>query len=233
MRRWIPKIAASGGGGGPNNVAVVSASGNNMNNTTNVCVISGLSTLTAGNSILVCAVAVSLLGALSFSAAGVTQSSGTATLGTPVMVRHTDGVSIGDITSAHFRIPVTGSGTIGLSIAASGTCYMIVGAVEASGLAASPDDGNDIVTGTGTSHTTNAITTTNWGIIMYVASEQVLLNFTRTWSDTSIFHVDAAATDFTAIVQYKITGSNTNTLTDVSGTESGPWQVTWAAYKTS
>lgn len=216
-----------------NNVAIVSQNGNNMNNSSNACVIAGLSTLTAGNSILVSAIAVNVSGALSFSAAGVTQIAGTATLGTPVMVRHTDGVSGGDITSAHFRIPITGSGTIDLQIAASATCYMIVGAAEVSGLHATPDDGNNIVTGTGTSHTTNSITTTAQGIIMYAASEQVANDFTRTWSNTSIFHVDTASTDFTAIVQFKITTTTSNTLTDATGTESGPWQVTWAAYKTS
>lgn len=237
--QWINVLAGSraagggGGGGGPNNVTVISASGNNMNNTGASCDIAGLSSVTSGNSILIAAVGVNLSGALTFSAAGVTQVSGTATIGTPVMVRHTDGVSALDMTSAHFRVPVTGSGSIDLRITASATCYMIVGALEAHNLAASPDDGNNIATGSSTSHSTGAITTTNWGIIMYASQEQVSADFTRTISDTSIFHVDTASTDFTACIQYKITSSNTNTLTDSTGAQSGPWQVTYAAYKTN
>lgn len=222
-----------GGGAGPNNITVISTTGNNMNNTGASCDIAGLSSVSAGNSVLIAAIGVNTTGALSFSAAGVTQIAGTATIGTPVMVRHTDGTTALDMTSAHFIVPITGSGSIGLRVAASATCYMIVGALEAHNLNASPLDGNNIATGTGTTHSTGAITTTNWGLIMYGSQEQVGADFTRTYSDTLIFKVDTASTDFTGCIQYKLTSSNSNTLTDTTGAQSGPWQATWAAYKTN
>lgn len=231
-RRWTPIIVAAGGG--TNNVTAASASGNNVNNSSNIITINTVPTVTAGDSVLIGVVGINVSGGLSFTAAGVTQTAGTATIGTVSMDQHDDGPSAATLADAIFRVPITGSGSITLQVAGSATAYLIAGAITVHNLNATPFDTGGSATGTSAVQSTGTITTSALGIIVFTGTELAGVDFTRTGSDTPfVFNIDTGSTDFTGCVQFRITSSNSNTLTDTTGAISNAWQVAWAAYKTN
>ncbi len=231
-RRWIPKAAS--GGGGTNNVTVLDTDGNNANNVGNIITLNGLASVTAGDSIVIGVMGINVSGGLTFSAAGVTQTAGTATIGTVSMDHHDDAAVAATIADAIFRVPITGSGSITIQVAASATAYLIVGAVEAHNLNATPFDTGNVATGTGAVQSTGTITTSALGLIIFTGTELAGVDFVRTGSDTPfVFNIQTGSSDFTGCVQYRITSSNSNTMTDTTGAVSNPWQVSYGAYKTN
>lgn len=234
------RIVVSGGGGGTNNVAVIQVTGNNGNNTSNIIAINSINPVVAGNTLLIGVVGVNASGTLIYSAAGVTQTSGTATIGTVSMDKTDPGASSG-LSDAIFRVPITGSGSIVIQIATtaavSGTAYLIAGVAEVQNLNASPLDtvNSSAITGNSNIGSTGPITTSALGIIVMTATEAAGTNFARTTPITNnfIFKIDTAGTDFTGCVLYCITTSTSNTLTEQTGAISSPWQVAYAAYKTN
>lgn len=200
-------------------------------------------TVTSGNTIL-CGTFV--FGGPTYSAGMMTKTSGTSSVGTIAL----DQVSgIGSASpDAIYRIPVTGTGTITLTFNPSGSFYMGMGCAEFTGVAASPLSTTNTVQGAtpGTLHSTGSITTTDIGVMFYVASENPNNDFTRTWSDVIVSHVDTGGSTSTGIIQYKIINASPNTLQDCTGAtptlpggacntggDAETWDIVYALYKST
>ena len=223
---------ATSGSGNAIALARTPSAGSSAQATTLAYTFDASHTVTSGNTVLL-AIASYLSGVgHNYAAGDVTKTAGSATIGTVVLDQATN--QMADISGvAIFRVPITGSGTLTLTYnnTTAGGFIFAMGS-EWVGFNASPVGTKATSTGTGTSHTSGSISTTSAGIIFYVASEVSGGDFTRTYSDTLLYKVDAGASTYTAINQYKTISSSPNTLTDTTGSDSSAWRVVYVQYIT-
>lgn len=172
-------------------------------------------------------------GVSSLTAGMLTKTAGTCTIGTIVMDKTQGNVGGGSTCTAIYRVPITGNGSLTLTFNAGVSTWIVAGGGEFTGFNASPVGTPGQNNATGTSHTTGSITTGFQGMIFYCGTEEPNANFSRTFSDTSIFHVDTGASTSTGIIQYKLFSSDPNTLTDTTGSDSEIWQVIYVPYRSS
>ena len=218
---------------GTNNVALVAGHLGGDTGTWPRTSTLGGNNVTSGNTVL-CGVGIYGNGH-TFSAAGLTKTAGSSTIGTITLDQSANG-GTADVGVAIYRIPITGGGTLTLSFDGEGDIdidFVIIGCAEFSGVHATPLSTTSTTTGTGTSHSTGSVATTDVGVMMYVATEIIGSDMTRTYSDQLIHKTDTASSTFTGIIQYKIINSSPNTLTDTTGSQSGLWKVAYALYKTN
>lgn len=163
---------------------------------------------------------------------GVTQFSGSATLGTitrdGVLAAGGNQVGIGIYSAL-----VIGSGSLTMRYTQTGTRNANAIAVgEFSAIASSGFVGlTPSNTGTGTAHTSGSIANTSGSLLIYGASElsTVLSTPARSVSDQLIHKQDDGGTNFTNVSQYKIAGGTPNTLTDTFNENVG-WFVLVVEY---
>lgn len=224
--------AGPGAAGGPtNNVTVIQSSFQNANAAS--MIIPNITTVTNGNTVVVCVVG---LGANSFSSGSLTKSNGTATIGTITQRVHHDAVSSSDNATSIWDIPITGTGGLELTITPTSSNFMIGAATEVHNLNATPFDNANINAGTSAGATSGTISTSAVGIIFYVSGESnTSTDFARIFSGTAnVFSVDTGSSSYTGIIQYLITSGNTNTMTDSGWPGSTiQWNVAFSAYKTN
>lgn len=231
------------GGGATNNAAIVSGHLGGASAATGATVAFSFAgaTVTSGNFIFC---GVNDLSAPAYVAGFLTKTAGTSTIGTVVL----DQSRATNASIALYRIPVTGTGTITLTYnPANGANYRNMGCAEFTGINATPLSTNSGLAGGSTAlHTTGPITTTDVGVMIYVSSETPNADFTRTWSDTIIYHIDTGASTSTIIVQYKLINGTPNTLQDCTGAtptlpggacnvggDSEVWDIIYALYKST
>lgn len=233
-----------GTGGGPtNNAAIVGGHLGGASAATGATVAFSFAgaTVTSGNFIFC---GVNDLSAPAYVAGFLTKTAGTSTIGTVVL----DQSRATNASIALYRIPVTGTGTITLTYnPANGANYRNIGCAEFTGINATPLSTNSgLAGGSSALHSSGSITTTDVGVMIYVASEVPNADFTRTLSDQLIFKVDTGASTSTIVVQYKIINSSPNTLQDCTGAtptlpggacntggDSELWDIVYALYKSS
>lgn len=229
----------TGGGGGGNNAALV---GSNLGGTdtggtdaTSLAYSLGGNTVTNGNFVFLGVIAAPGDGqAVTFTAGQLTKTAGTSTVGTIVLDAHVDPTSTLS-GCAVYRIPVTGTGTITLTWASGNghPYFLLIGAAEFTGINATPLGPAGTNTGTSATASSGSVSTPTNGVMIYASSEQSVGNWTRTLSDSNIYHVDTGASTITGIVQYKIVNSSPNTMTSSLESSSIQWFVSYAEYKTS
>lgn len=230
-------------GGAPNNVALVGTNfgGNSTNNGINVALT--LPASVAVNNTVLCGVGV--FGAThTFVAGGLTKTAGTATIGT-IALDQGFNATAEFLGVALYSMRVSGAGTLTLTFQPTGASgwYLKLGCAEFSGVTTTPlSTAHGTATATGTDHSTGTVSSSDVGVLMYVASELSGTNFTRTLSDTLIYKIDTGATTFTGLVQFKLfpsstaamcTGTLAGTMCDKTGTDSSQWKVAYALYKST
>lgn len=235
----MPGPGVKGYAAGGNNVTLVSGhkGGTQANAAASVAYDMGGVTVTSGNSLL-CGVTMYGLGwPYANPISGMlTQTAGTATSGTITIDQYSGGLDTPTgVFTGLYRVPITGSGTITVTFSPGDSgLYFVIGCAEFSGLHASPLTATlGTVTGTGTAHSTGSISSSDIGVMLYVASENPNADFTRTYSDTLIFNVGTGGSTGTGIIQYKIINSSPNTMTDTTGTDSEDWKLIYVLYKSS
>jgi hypothetical protein len=232
------KIATSS-----NNVALVGGHTDGTNGATASTLAISFSgaSVTSGNTVFC---GVSDLSFPVFAAGFLTKTAGTSTIGT-VAMDQSSGTNAG---VAIYRVPITGTGTVTLTYnPANGANYRLMGCAEFSGVNATPLSTHSAVTGgPGTLHTTGSITTTDIGVMIYMAAETPNNDFTRSWSDQIIYHIDTGGSTNTGILQYKIINASPNTMQDCTGAtptlpggacntggDSESWDIVYALYKST
>ena len=232
--------------GGGNNVSVVSGhvGGTGGGSSATSVYNMGGATMTAGNTIF-CGVFVNVYPG-PFTAAQMTKTAGTATIGTVALDGSIPNTSYTSL--AFYRIPVTGTGTLTLTYNPGSSYYQLIGCGEFTGVNSSPVSttaGNASNT-SGALHSTGSVSSTDLGVMIYLAMENPATNFTRSWSDVIIFHIDTGSSTATGIIQYKIINASPNTMQDCTGATpvlpggacntggfSGAWTCMWQLYKSS
>lgn len=241
----VLRVGYKASGGPTNNVAIVSGhvGGTNSAPASTTSFSFAGANVTSGNTVLC---GVMDLGLSTFSALFLTKTAGTATVGTIALDQGLIGTASGSNTGI-YRIPITGTGTVTLTYNDGTSNYIVLGCAEFSGVNATPlSTTSTAAGGPGVLHTTGSITTTDVGVLFYVASEAPNADFTRSWSDTIVFHVDTGASTGTAIIQYKIINASPNTMQDCTGAtttlpggtctvggDSELWNIAYALYKSS
>ena len=184
---------------------------------------SSVISVTAGNSVVVPVASYQHTPA----ASDLSKTGGTAAIGTISRDVYTAG-GAGTVGLAILRVPITGSGSLALTLA-PGVTNIGFGMMEVSGLAASPVGVTDTNTGTGTSHTTHSMSNTSGSLIVYVDSELSTGQYLRTYSNTLLAGCNDGSA-FTFGSQYDITSSTPTTLTS-SWPQSVQWWTAAVEYK--
>ena len=219
-----------------NNVAIVSGHLGGATTTAGSTVAFSFAgaSVTSGNTVLCGVNAYNDGNSLTFTAGMLTKTAGTSTVGTVALDQSSNIASAGQLGVALYSIPISGTGTITLTFNPSQSNeYWQIGCGEFTGLNASRLSTTSTTSGTSANHTTNSVTTTDVGVMVYTATEIATGDFTRTYSNTLIYKLDTGNSTYSGIIQYKILNSSPNTLTDTTGTSSLPWKVAYALYKTS
>ena len=176
---------------------------------------------------------------LSYNGAGaaalptITKVAGSAVIGSSI----TDG----DLQNAYdthsrltiLRVPVSGSGSLTLSIASSNATGILVAMNEYSGSAIVVDGSSYTSTGTGTTETTASISVTAGGVVTCISSDLSSTNFSYVQSDNYIYMVGTGGSTATAEIQDKfIPSTGIVTLNAATGVSMG-WVTLAVAYKES
>lgn len=242
----IPGPGGKTPGGGPtNNAAIVSGHLGGVAGATSATLDFSFSgaNVTSGNTVIC---GVSDLSGPTFAAGFVTKTAGTSTIGT-VALDQTESTRLTPV--AIYRVPITGTGTVTITYnPANGANYRLMGCAEFTGVNATPlsTHGSAFSSVNGTLHSTGSVSTTDVGVMFYVASENPNADFTRTFSDVSVYSVGTGGSTATIGVQYKIINASPNTLQDCTGAtptlpggacntggDSEEWNVAYALYKST
>lgn len=216
-----------------NNIALVGSQtfhGGEGNNSSTV-VVSTPGNVTSGNDVLV---GVTMFQGATPTAGMLTKTAGSATVNAAIL-DNSQHDSINTLDTAIYRVHVTGSGSLTLTFNSGATPYTVVGGAEFSGLNSSPVSSALNATSSGVAGTTHGFTNDTScvnGLYFYVAEEFPNANFTRTWSDTVIDHIDTGSGTGTGIIQYKIFSGSPQTVWDKSGTDSEQWIAIAVRYNT-
>jgi hypothetical protein len=138
----------------------------------------------------------------SMNAANVTKTQGTATIGTVAQ----DGFVYGsgnNVCCGIFRVPITGSGNLELryDFGSSGF-WSLSGAVQITGMNASPYGNNSNAMANSTSEFTGSIALAQDGFVFAICAEVWLSAFTRSGNNGTVLFEDHASTDQTGWIGY-------------------------------
>lgn len=201
--------------------------------------------VTAGNTLIVTAMKHESADSTPFALAHLSKTAGTATLGTIALDVQKVGTGVAGLGSkranaAIYRIPVTGSGSLTLTITASANSYILLEPVEYSGLAASPLEGtstneNEGASGPGSAVspiTSGNVTTAGAGLMVGVTSSECNVNTTFGTLNNSFSQVykNETTTDNNGAVADRIVGSGTTSGLSWDQSASNAWVAVAASY---